>query len=496
MIKKQRLAIIIGIPAAVILLCLYWFWLSPMLSGGDISEAPELVDGEVLGVNDRVQMFEHLEKAQIKSIEVHNEKGEFTFYRDTDGEFYIRGKEGAPYNPQTFAQLIVNAGYTLALERYTDVEDMSAYGLGAEDDPSYYIITSTAGREHKVYVGDPLVTGGGYYCSYDGRDGVVYVLDSSFAYTLLADLNSLISPTVVYPISSDDYYKTDDFYIVRAGETVVWIDYVSGDELGDSDSVGAYRMLAPAEYNVNVSNYGSILEALSSAAGEAVVEVGDAGELIDKAHLKEAYGIDMDSPAYAMGYLYSNIEITLLFSEKGEDGKAYVYSPVFNLVCTVDMADFDFLDWDIIKFVDTYVIYKNINTVREMRFEADGIDVTFRLDGADKELIVADSITRKAYTDEQISNFRQFYRVVLSMKMAGYTENEAEDEDRCILTMSIVTSDGDKSVYKFYAYSTRRCFYTVNGEGEFYTLRDGVDKVIEDLGRVLASEPVDADAHS
>lgn len=496
MIKKQKLAVIIGILVFIALICVYIFVLSPMLQKTEPDETPELLEGEVLGTDNRVQMMEHIEKARIKSIEVHNASGGFTFYRGSDNEFYIKGKEGVPYDMTVFAQLVVNAGYTLSMERYTDVEDMSVYGLGEDDEPAYYIITTTSGKSHKIYVGDQLVTGGGYYCSYDGRDGVVYILDSSFSYTLLADVNSLISPMVVNPISSSDYYTTDDFYIVRNGELVVWIDYMTPEEINDSASIGNYRMLSPAEYSVNTTNFVSVLEMLSSFIGESTVEAGSLENSMDQAYLKETYNIDIDNPAYSLGYFYNDIQCDVIFSPPADDGTVYAYSTLFNTVCTVDMSKLPFMEWELIKFVDTGVFYKNINNIAQMKFDTPDSSVTFKINGEDKNISITDSVNNTPYSEEQITNFRQFYKVVLSMKMIDYTESTDKNEDKCILTMTVKTDAGEETVYKFYAYSTRRCYYTIDGNGEFYTMRDSVEKVISDMALLLSGQPVDAYANS
>ena len=50
--------------------------------------------------------------------------------------------------------------------------------------------------------------------------------------------------------------------------------------------------------------------------------------------------------------------------------------------------------------------------------------------------------------------------------------------------------------YKFYPYTTRRAFYTVNGEGEMYVLRDMVTKVISDAEKVMTNTAVNAEEHS
>ncbi|MDD4774475.1 MAG: hypothetical protein PHZ09_12870, partial [Eubacteriales bacterium] len=75
MIKKRKKLIIIFAVTAVLLTCAYFFVVSPLVAKWMAvqEEIPELLPGEVLGSNNRILMFEHVEKAAIQEIEVHNE---------------------------------------------------------------------------------------------------------------------------------------------------------------------------------------------------------------------------------------------------------------------------------------------------------------------------------------------------------------------------------------------------------------------------------------
>ena len=93
--KKQKLTIIICASVFAVLLVVYLAVIRPLLkTATSETKPPELLEGEVLGANNRVLMFPHTEKADILSIEVHNEKGTYKFYRGFNGDndnFYIEG---------------------------------------------------------------------------------------------------------------------------------------------------------------------------------------------------------------------------------------------------------------------------------------------------------------------------------------------------------------------------------------------------------------------
>ena len=59
--------------------------------------------------------------------------------------------------------------------------------------------------------------------------------------------------------------------------------------------------------------------------------------------------------------------------------------------------------------------------------------------------------------------------------------------------LTVTRDNGEVLEFKFWSYSTRRCFYTVNGEGEYYTLRDSVEKLIRDADKIMSGLPVNSD---
>ena len=66
------------------------------------------------------------------------------------------------------------------------------------------------------------------------------------------------------------------------------------------------------------------------------------------------------------------------------------------------------------------------------------------------------------------------------------------DPSKLMLTFSYTTTSGEVSEYKFYQYSTRRAFVTLNGDGEFYTYVDMIEKVINDTEKVLVGMDINS----
>ena len=209
---------------------------------------------EVVGSNFRRLLFPYIEKANIRSIEVHNETGTYTFARmnangdyDDNGDFVIVGSPLTTYDQDLFASLHVSAGYTISTQKLendkivrleTGEIDYAEYGLVPIKDrqriledgtvetydhtPSYYVLTDKRGNKYKVLIGDRLVTGGGYYVQYvDMSSGTetpreaIYVLGSSISESLLAPIEDYVTPLISYPLDMNTYFDVEDFMILK-----------------------------------------------------------------------------------------------------------------------------------------------------------------------------------------------------------------------------------------------------------------------------------------
>lgn len=175
----------------------------------------------------------------IKSIEVHNEFGSYSFERKTGNTFTIKGYEGIAFSQESFAQLAVSCGYTISAVRLESPMlnedgsiDYSEYGLAPEVrtrtetgedgneieveytyEPSWYVITTMSGDTHKVYIGDLTVTGTGYYAKYEGRDKIYVLSSKGFEELVLQSVEKYITPMIVAPTDQNTYFDVSDFTI-------------------------------------------------------------------------------------------------------------------------------------------------------------------------------------------------------------------------------------------------------------------------------------------
>ncbi len=489
MIKSQRTKIItVGI-IALILIIAYFAVVQPLINQvtDNSAEPPTLVEGEVLGSNNRILLFEHTEKANIQSIEVHNDSGTWTMYRGDDNEFYLKGYEGAPYSKALLASLVSDAGYTLSMTRVTDnCTDWSVYGLDEASTPAWYVLTNLRGESHTVYIGDRIPTGAGYYCRYKDRP-CVYVLQSSLASTLLVPLEQMITPILTYPLGTTDYYMVENFYIANRDDVQLSVTFLDEEERAKLAQDSPYLMVYPASYGVSTT-YETVLQTFMNFIADRAILQGSSTEAISTEELAK-YGLD--DPAYEIYFEYNDIANCVIFSDKTENGTYYAYSFVFNLIAEVSATTVPFLEYDLIQYVDRPVFQRNINDIGEIRIESPQVSETFTLVGEGEELIV----TQKNGAKPVVQNFRQFYKTLLSIQIEDYVPEGTDPASLdCMATFTATARSGAVFEYKFYQYTTRRALVTINGEGEFYCIVDDVHKMLNDTERIIKGETVDADA--
>ncbi len=500
MIKQQKTFAIGFAIAFVVMLVLYFVVVAPLLEEApEETVALETVEGEEVGSNDRYLMFPHTERSGIQSIEVHNEYGGYTFYRDSSDNFVLKGYEGMAYDQELFASFAVSAGYTLAMMKITDdatPEQMKEYGL---DNPqAHWILTTTEGDVHQVNVGDILVTEGGYYCSYEGRD-TVYILSTTLADTMLQPVEKMITPLLTAGMSQNNYFEADNFTIWHGEELYLRLVNKDESEKTNPDAIVETKMTYPAPYVPNTNLYYEILYNFLALTGTETVKIGPSEEELEK------YGLA--NPAYTISYTFQDIPFYIFVSEVQKDGTYYAVSNLYGyqLVAKVGADMLGFVDYGLFKWISEYPFQAYVTSVDTMNVKSgDGeIDVSFKLThGTNAEgnaTLAVDVSDGQHIPNENIYNFRQFYKTLLSVVLQEYTPLTEEektaltsDKSKLLLTLSYTDTHGEFTEYKFYQYTTRRAFVTVNGVGEFYCYVDLMEKILSDTEKVLVGMDIDS----
>ncbi len=512
MIKaQQRLVIVIAAVLAALAVA-YFAVVRPVVNKQEelTTEPLVTVEGEIAGANGRYQLFEQVARSDMKSIEVVNEHGSYKFIRDEGDAFVIEGAENTLYSAELFSQLVVDTGYTLAKVKIGDniTDDLYKYGLDEKSSPAYFCVTTLTGKTHKVYVGNRITTGGGYYARYEGRDSV-YVLDTTLASTVLRPIENYVTPLLSYPTSMNTYFLVENFTVFHGEEVFASFKYLEEGERNPINTYSAFAMLYPGEGTYCPSGYlDSALQAFINFEGSEVVKLApddkDITTYFPEGFAHTVYivnNIPKDTTDSSKGY--TPVENMLFFSNLHEDkdGNAFYYcfSDRFNIIAKVNDYTAAFLQWDLNMWVSETIYQLQIDTVEEMKFElADGQTVTFLLNGLGQDLVVT---VKETGFKPNVKNFRQLYKMILSVNKEN-THNMTDDEVKALianekshqLTMTVKLRAGGELKYDIYNYSDRRSYYCINGaECDFYVLRTMVNKLSDDVIRVTKDETVNSE---
>jgi len=497
----RRQAIFTIVLACVFLLSLavYGFVIVPLTAPKEEEKIlPETEPGEILDITERFYMFKTLTREEIESITVNNEDGGFVFENTGNGQFCIRGYDAVTYNEDLFAVLLNITNYTLAKTKVgsgLSDEKLAEYGL---DEPcATWTVKAYDGTENTVLVGDKLLTGGGYYCQLEGRKSA-YVLDIKVEDTVLVPIEEYVTPVLAAGISQDDYYLTEDFTVYKDGEMLFSLRLVDPEDQINKEALSEVIMDYPTEYYPN-SYYYNLILSYSTLMADGCEKLGAGEADIEACGLKD--------PAHKITFVYHDKTFELSFSALQEDGFYYSMSNFMpGVIGRCSAENFEYLEYDLIDWIDHYVFQRYITDIRRMSVKSDKVNVKYDLyhsynDEGDEVLHV--NANGNPMNEDYVANFRQYYKSFLAIKMQDYyandeycnmTEEEMKafiaDENNVSLEYEYETLSGDVTTLKFYQYSTRHSLVTVNGVGEFYVLTDLVQKIENDTIRVLNGEEV------
>lgn len=502
MIKKQRIFIAVTLALIALMAVLYFTAAKPYIKSREpVSETPETLEGEELGTSNRYYMYTNLERADISSIEVTNKYGSFEFVKNSDDVLVIKGYEHISVDETTLSYLVTTCGSTLSKAKLMDnapAEKLKEYGL---DDPqASWVVTDKAGKKYKVYVGRELLTGGGYYCRFAGRDSV-YVLDSTLSYAILNPVEVFVTPYVMFGVSKDDYYTIDNFTVFHENKKVISVGVVPKEQQNNKEALAEHRLTYPAPYNPDSEKLFGIYIGFEGFSGDSTYKLG-----VDITDLAEC---GLDSPQYMVSFDYKGQSYYFMVGDMTDDGCYYVISSIYSDIITkVSREKLEYLEYGIMDWISPYIFQYYINSVSEFTVKTDSADVTFYMthgvdsDGKPTLRVITDGGV-EIVSEDAVQNFRQYYKALLSLEAKDYLtgavppgggsmEDFVADDNNRNMYFSYKNLDGVETVYEFYQYTTRRSAVKVNGNCEFYVLSDLVQKIANDTLRILNGEAVES----
>ncbi|MBR3838025.1 MAG: DUF4340 domain-containing protein [Clostridia bacterium] len=529
--NKRTRSILIA--AGVILLCVavYVVLLFTVLKEDDTkTEKPTIGNHGEKMVNGKPFVIDPFEADNILSIKVENEKGGYEYYKGEDDKYYLRDaeamlyNENAAWNEEGFSEeqledmlsalpitssLVNLSSYMLADQELVgyDKDNLAAYGL-ADRGKATMTVTYLDGDGKEitktVYIGSQVLSGSGYYCMLEGRDAV-YILadDYNVGRCMFSDERAFMLPQVSPAVSTSVYTDVSTLSIKKHGADFLSLRKVTEEEYKQNGELFTHVFENPQGYYPSPENLQTLLYTFTNFKGEEVMEYGITKRLQDPAQrdsINEMFTLYslMDQNRewnYEISYTYPGFNCTLYISEKlevsvegGEEGAKeyiyYVYSPDFDCIVEFKAEAIDWVEWDLLTFMDNHSFAVSIDNVSTVEMKYEGTDVKFTLTGTKNELKVQSSTGINVETD----NFRQLYKAILFTTMDGYADQPGESTS--ILSLKITLRDGTVYDYDFYGLTARKAYYSLNGSGQFYINRDYVKQMISACTGILNGETV------
>lgn len=473
----------------------------------------DTVDGEEVGVSDRIQMFKQIKQADIDKIEVHNAHGAFTFYVDKDGDFQIQGHEGVPYSQVMFSSLAVSCGYTLSTRKIQDpIKDENGlyteYGLAPEKrvdengnsydyEPYWYRITDINGNSHTVYIGDAVPSNTGYYVKLTDRDAVYvmnYSVDGSYLgmydgqvydtieSVLHVPIEKFVTPMVTYPMELNNYFDVRAFALWEGDKFNSIPENITDEELEklDLDPIVSftywdleertgtfyantpYILAYPEGYVANDNAIDTTLQSFYTMSTLGVVKLGITEEDLKTYNLVE--------PEYVVYFDFQGKYEHLIFiSAETERGTRYMTSGIYDIIVEVDRSKLPFLNYTRNDWVNDLYFSMNLAWAKKIEVEYDGKLYTFELDNS-----LSDSMSNPTYSEDAKKK-----GTITSDKMTVHAYDSEGNTMDAISQLTVVDKKGftwtiDHESVKAYNSAGER----VNITGGYYAYNARDEKVI------------------
>ncbi len=474
-----------------------------------------------------------IENDKLLSITVENEKGGYHYYRGTDDQFYFEGAEAmfydatAAWNQEDYSEeemqdVLSSLPITTSLENFVsymladqevvgyDKDNLAAYGLANGGRATLTVrYENEKGEEESktVHIGSQSAYGSGYYCMLEGRDAL-YVLadDYNVGRCLFTDVKSFLLPQIAPAVSSATYTDVSTLSIKKHGETYVSLRALSEEEYKQNGELFTHVFETPEGYYPSPDNLQTLLQSFVNFTGETVMEFDIARRLEDPALREEMLEIfrlysllDRSNQwTYELSYSYPEFDCTLYVSEKlevrsegaSEEEKEfiyYIYSPDFDCIVEFKAENLDWVEWDLLTFMDNHSFSVSIDNVASIEMKYESVNAKFTLTGKSQDLKVKSSNGVAVDVD----NFRQLYKSILFTTMDGYADKPESASE--ILWLKITLRDGTVYEYSFYGLTARKAYYSLNGSGQFYINRDYVKQMMSACSGILEGKTVTVD---
>ena len=508
--KKSSIIKLSTLGAILILLVIAYVIIAINIYSSDGTQnLPQIEEGEGIYIGENITLYPEIDKNNIVSIYVKNQKDEYRFYlQEQDGEskMVIEGHEKLTYQMEVYAYLLSYTRLPVVpkgtnIFRDVDENRMVNYGLTEETCQAKFTITYKDGDKegsYTVLIGNKIMSSQSlYYARVVGRDSVYTLNGAGVEKAILMPLTEYVTPAVLkhYDDTTAAFADIKNFGVfltsdlgqtlkslvllnqVKEGENVYYdltcaplngqavlsdsafVDTVFGQLFvsfaGDRVMEILYSSASEEEVNKSLEKYG-----LGSGQECYFVRaLTDEGTTLGNFISKETTNENGKRVRYVLAYYYEEptiVEVSAEYFEfLGEDNETYL-KWIQKSFIQAGFGEFLSAQETGSSGIKTLEIKTQVGgRVQSCKFTVEGTSgnaLTIRSE--DGSLVFKTSNNTTTY----IEPFTNMYMLILSLpRISGFTELTSEEkaeimvESKLVYSLDIETRDGTVYSYKYYA---------------------------------------------
>ena len=466
-------------------------------------------------------------KVKGKEVKVKNDNGSFELLSETPTEtstdksgkkvtttqktqYTLKGYEDAPL-ASGMPDAVANDAAAVTTTNIVDINGKSIEEYGLDKPRATVTVTFANKNKRTITVGGEAPDSAGTYIMVDGDKAIYLVANDSvdsFLYKPMTFLDT--SVTTAAEKSSNGTPETATISGTNFKDT---LEFKANDDT--TVNTAHYKMTAPVNCFVNVTNGSTVLESLRSITADEVIAYKPNDDTMSK------YGLSTSNPYAKIAAKFGDGTITLYSSkpktekteaateavtEALEDGSssttettteyAYIYNPSTNIIYKIVTTKVPWVNTSFEDMVFEYVIKADEASIKTIEVTADGKTSKFDLSTEtkkDKDGNKTKSTTVKSGKNTiETSKFDIFFQNLESATVANVkTSNVSTSAD---LTVKITyNTDKEPDTYTFYKGETGKYNFSIDGKIILGNVFDTyVNKIIEDAPKLAKGESITA----
>jgi hypothetical protein len=426
----------------------------------------------------------------VREVKIQNELDTFTIKNNHENAIAMQNADAPDFGIDGLPQEYLLPGLMKTIA--TNCASLDARQIVSGGEPAAYGLDSPRATVEAVYddgsatilIGDEAPGGTGTYVS---KDGTVYLVTSSKLTNMLFSRYGFVDKV----ITSGSVEQPAAIVKAVIGGTSVPEPIViempaEQNEQAAAVGVTSYRVTSPIEADADTDRALTALSASQALTATEVVALADENNALADYSLSEPYlTTEVTSEDPAVG------TFTLQISEADEEDNVYLRRTDRPFIYKLPVASIPWYGLSLFDYMQKLAVLPFIDEVAEVDVVVEGDMVyTFELEGEGKEL--AASVNG---TTLDTDSFRQFYQTLI---FASYDEEIPEGEtipegEQTVLQFVYRYRNGQEpDTVSFLPGPARRYLIRLNDGPLYYTQSLYVDRVLEDLPKLVAGEAIDS----